>query len=253
MENDCPKEQSYFVRILLCINVHRGILMILHLILLWIDFTIYMLGWEICASLTDVYFMIVDLSVSVILLKVTGITMFAGTIFLGILGLLTGIRILYRLHILVLTFVAAFLALFLCVFYVGIDGTTLAEANERYTKAFEMAKRKQDIEGINYVMKVERTLKCCGFNSSVDYEYGVLESCCLTIPPCRNEDIHKVGCAEALDKRLGDTMSNVVSVLSVALIYIVCLLVYLFFFCYLLRRKKVYDQKNVAQAKNEED
>lgn len=236
---------SGIMAISLYILIHKILLVILHLVFLWIAFSVFLLGTEIAIHLEDVYFMIGNLTYHTVLLQVAGIILIVDTIFLAILGLLFWVKTFIRIHMVILTLVAAFLSLFLCVMYMGIEGTAISGAIERYTSAFEKAKM-QDVGGIKHVMKVERRLKCCGLNSAMDYPYGVLESCCNTIPPCKSLDIYKVGCAEALVKQVGDAISNVVSQLRIVLIFIICLLVYLFFFSYLRNSKK-------RKRKTEED
>lgn len=247
----CPRTVPYYLRILLCYFLHKIILVFLHFLLLWYAYTVYKLSDDLTKDLESMEFFMGELNDNTVILEAVAIILAVVTILFGIPALVTGIRILLRLHMFLLTVVTWFLAIFLLAWYKGNNSETIAEVNARYTTSFENARDRQDIEGINYVMKIERYLKCCGYNSSKDYRVWVMESCCDTNPPCLAKDVHKIGCGEANEMRLARPFSLLVSVTSDALIFMVCILVYLFFYAYLLYRRRCYKPKAASKTASE--
>lgn len=109
------------------------------------------------------------------------------TMLTSIPAILTGDKVHLKFRMIVLAILAAFLATFL---YDGSYDTNIAEIKMWDTTAIEAAWGQQDVAAIE-----------CGFNSSKNFEFGVLQSCCTT-PSCHEGDILKLGCTEALDNWL---------------------------------------------------
>lgn len=246
------EKRGYIERFFFCSNVHKLILLILHLILLWIAYMVFRMGTKISLNLKYIYFIIGDLSGNVMMLESAGIVLVVGILLFGIPAILTENKKILVMHMSVLTLVAAFLGMFLCVFYTGMDASTISKSTDRFNKELEKGKLDQDVNAVDFVGKTQVALKCCGFNSSNDYEYGVMESCC-TYMPCREENTYKVGCAEALTQRLQDTLSDIEYILPLAMIYILFILLYLLLFSCLVSRKKERDEKKAQEKKKNDE
>lgn len=234
-----PPKQSFLSQYLLCLSVHKLFFLITIFILMWVAVEIFALGEEIGDNLEPVAFLIGDMSECSELLSIAAIALAVGAAVFGLLAVLTGMRLLLRLHMITLTLITWFVAYYLFALYKGMDSQTVAEIHGRYVTALEIALADQDADGVKYVTAVHGYLKCCGFNSSNDFPIKVFPSCC-DLPEngtCLLEDIYELGCAKAFESKLEPTMVRMVDVLSIALLIMSFVLAYLFVYIWVMNRR----------------